>query len=483
MTNPLANPYDSPFPVERLGELYGRQSVLQRLASGLFRSQRILSHQIVGVTRIGKSSIINVLASLNQAEAAQNFASQVQVDLPPVMGTVFIKVDCLGLDDNEPGTFWHFLDEQFSLAIDGHHTLVDKDIYPSGNIDSLKGFSDRLEHVLGAQVEVRQVVFLFDEFDRVARQVPIEVSAQLRYLLDKFNGRLAYITATRRPLYDYYYGREAADIVSPLNNYFSLPIRLGLLEEVDGSIHPSTRRFAERTKGVTQFSEETIKIIQQVSGGHPDIARDLYVLSYEKSVKQECRLSYAVALDRAVDYFHSIYGALELTYPRLRQDVAAIFTPGSRLSKLQQRTLIDSALLRLDGEQLRPFSPVLEAMLSDDESNGSPLVKAERHLVAWPERRVVQVHGKPELLSPSEWRLFELLVQQRGEVVERNVLLQGLTNAGEVTLRPSALDTLVSRLRQKLERNPAHPHFLHTIHGRGLRLDLPDDFELRYDQS
>jgi DNA-binding winged helix-turn-helix (wHTH) protein len=77
--------------------------------------------------------------------------------------------------------------------------------------------------------------------------------------------------------------------------------------------------------------------------------------------------------------------------------------------------------------------------------------------------------GKPLRLSPLQLRLMTLLVAAEGEVVTRQqiaarVFGDSFDRSGD------RLDAHVRRLRQLLEEDPAHPRFLLTVRGEGLRL-------------
>ena len=72
-------------------------------------------------------------------------------------------------------------------------------------------------------------------------------------------------------------------------------------------------------------------------------------------------------------------------------------------------------------------------------------------------------------LSPTEYRLLEALARHPGRMVSRDELLAkvwGYT-AGDTR----TVDVHVFRLRRKIEADPENPKLLHTVRGRGFRLD------------
>ena len=71
-------------------------------------------------------------------------------------------------------------------------------------------------------------------------------------------------------------------------------------------------------------------------------------------------------------------------------------------------------------------------------------------------------------LTPTEWSILELLVRNAGRLVSRSELLQHIWGPIE-RKETSYLRVYIAQLRQKLERDPAHPRHLITEAGMGYR--------------
>jgi two-component system alkaline phosphatase synthesis response regulator PhoP len=85
------------------------------------------------------------------------------------------------------------------------------------------------------------------------------------------------------------------------------------------------------------------------------------------------------------------------------------------------------------------------------------------------ERREVRVDGQPVDLTPTEFDLLRVLMQQAGYVLTRSELVrQGLGVDYEGLDR--TLDSHVRNLRRKIEPDPRHPIYLQTVYGVGYRL-------------
>jgi len=89
------------------------------------------------------------------------------------------------------------------------------------------------------------------------------------------------------------------------------------------------------------------------------------------------------------------------------------------------------------------------------------------------ERRIVSVDGTKVTLTPTEYDLLRLLLQNAGKVLTHRQLLRqvwGTAYEGEThTLRVN-----ISNLRRKVERDPARPRYVVTEAGVGYRLRAAD---------
>ena len=80
----------------------------------------------------------------------------------------------------------------------------------------------------------------------------------------------------------------------------------------------------------------------------------------------------------------------------------------------------------------------------------------------------VTKNGEQISLTAKELQLLRYLVEHRGNVVPRDELLQRVWEyQSEVSSR--TVDVHVAWLRQKLEANPGHPKYIHTVRGVGYR--------------
>jgi two-component system phosphate regulon response regulator OmpR len=80
--------------------------------------------------------------------------------------------------------------------------------------------------------------------------------------------------------------------------------------------------------------------------------------------------------------------------------------------------------------------------------------------------------GRAIALTPMEFRTLLLFVENRGRVLTRDRLLELAAERGWDAFDRS-VDLRVSRLRRKIEPNPAEPTIIRTVRGIGYILDNP----------
>ncbi|MCC7178145.1 MAG: response regulator transcription factor [Acidobacteria bacterium] len=85
-----------------------------------------------------------------------------------------------------------------------------------------------------------------------------------------------------------------------------------------------------------------------------------------------------------------------------------------------------------------------------------------------PARRRVRVRGQEVELTAQEFRLLHLLASHPGIVFSREALLSRVWS-DQTFVTPRSVDTLVKRLRRRVEATPAEPKLVLTIWGSGYK--------------
>lgn len=80
--------------------------------------------------------------------------------------------------------------------------------------------------------------------------------------------------------------------------------------------------------------------------------------------------------------------------------------------------------------------------------------------------------GSEELfLSALEYRLLLVFLNNRGQILSRNRLLEEIWDCAGDFVNDNTLTVYIKRLREKIEPDPQEPRYIHTVRGLGYRLE------------
>jgi two-component system KDP operon response regulator KdpE len=83
------------------------------------------------------------------------------------------------------------------------------------------------------------------------------------------------------------------------------------------------------------------------------------------------------------------------------------------------------------------------------------------------DRRLVRADGSEAMLSPTEWKVVEVLLRRPGHLVAHDDLLQSVWGAA-VPAKSSLLRVHLSSIRRKVEPDPSQPRYIVTAPGLGI---------------
>jgi two-component system OmpR family response regulator/two-component system alkaline phosphatase synthesis response regulator PhoP len=118
----------------------------------------------------------------------------------------------------------------------------------------------------------------------------------------------------------------------------------------------------------------------------------------------------------------------------------------------------------------RPRVPVAAGTAPETSSAGAAAPTVHVHgFEIDPARRRVRIDGRDVELTDQEFRLLHLLAAHAGIVFSREALLSKIWR-GDTFVTVRSVDTLVKRLRRRIEPDPSNPRFLLTVWGVGYKL-------------
>ena len=121
------------------------------------------------------------------------------------------------------------------------------------------------------------------------------------------------------------------------------------------------------------------------------------------------------------------------------------------------------------GPELKFTSPLLAHFLAQSQLQAGSLLTIDS------KRRLAWINGqKLSDLTQLEFRLLEFLNQHPAQVCSRDELAAYLypkeSKPGGKGVNETRLDSVIKRLRSKIEPDPDHPRYLLTVRGHGFKL-------------
>lgn len=134
--------------------------------------------------------------------------------------------------------------------------------------------------------------------------------------------------------------------------------------------------------------------------------------------------------------------------------------------------------LGADDYIVKPFSPrevvarVRAVLRRVGEASGESIENANvvrvRDLEIDEGAHEVRMSGTPVAVTPAEFRILSVLVQNAGQVLTRSQLLDLVHDDGSIFER--TLDRHINNLRRKIEAKPEEPSYIVTVYGVGYKL-------------
>lgn len=123
-------------------------------------------------------------------------------------------------------------------------------------------------------------------------------------------------------------------------------------------------------------------------------------------------------------------------------------------------------LLARVNSQIRRYSRFLN-LIEENSSNGNVLAVGGLELNV--DTKEVMVDGKPVRMTPSEFKILTLLMQNLGRVFSADEIYERVWN--EHAVNTDTIMVHVRNIREKIEVNPKNPKYLKVVWGVGYKIE------------
>jgi two-component system alkaline phosphatase synthesis response regulator PhoP len=144
-------------------------------------------------------------------------------------------------------------------------------------------------------------------------------------------------------------------------------------------------------------------------------------------------------------------------------------------ARVEDRDKIDGLQLGADDYLTKPFNPLevvarVQAILRRANGTiGVPHVIEIRGLRLDVDYRTLTVCGNPVDVTPTEFMLLQLLMENPNHVFTRAALVQRVLGYAYEGMERT-IDAHVKNVRKKIESDPSQPEYIETVYGVGYRL-------------
>ncbi|MCX6070435.1 MAG: winged helix-turn-helix domain-containing protein [Chloroflexi bacterium] len=407
---------------------------------------------LVGLSNTGKSTLMRALAGQSAERIYAKLCGR-KVVLIYVDCNRAVAISAQGFYEVVLRSLLEALADQVALDVTatlrGHHQEV---------TDAATAFNASLSFNLAltdlCEQLKRDLVLLIDEFDELYTTLDDRALLNLRALRDRFKDRLGYVTATVRAL-PALRGASVEDEFAEMfaqSTYPMPPLDEDEARQILGSLNLanlSTKRVATCLELAGGHMGLLVAAAQVVAGMETDqLGEALAVVGQEPTPRAECL---------------KIWN--QLTPEEQEAIVCLVVEPSSSLPPQQLEHLEALGLVR-EGWL---FSPMFEAFVMRRQRGPET---AEAGVRLDPDSGDVWVDEvRIPVLTDLEYKLLQLLHERRDKLTDKYQIVTAVWGEGYLDeIDDARVEKLVSRLRSKIEQDPAAPRYLITQRGRGYKL-------------
>lgn len=114
----------------------------------------------------------------------------------------------------------------------------------------------------------------------------------------------------------------------------------------------------------------------------------------------------------------------------------------------------------------------INAVLRRHNKGSMEQIIVSGNIIIEPLKAKVSKNSEEITLTPAEYKLLLILIENKGNVLSRNVLLQKLWDIEGNFVDANTLNVYIKRLREKIEEDFKKPQYIETVRGIGYRWSM-----------
>ncbi len=425
------------------------------------------SASIIGISGVGKSNLFN---HLRDPQTQSSFLDQSDVI------TVMVRANFHYIPDFSDRSIYSLILEQLELLegdadrlglshqdieqISAYHELL---LDARDDVLKVQRYFKLALRVLLGQSK-RRLVFLFDQFDDVYQEAEPRLFANLRGLREAYKYHISYLVFTRDML------PNLIEMDSAREEFYELLASniMGLKPYAKSDAMSVLERVAKRNQ--LTLTNELRDCLYGLAGGHAGLLRAALLGAMQHKLADQlhepdaaARLLQIPGVEMECDKLWNSLSTHEQRTLMVKAQAFDTAIDASAVLQLQIKGLLteeDTAVI---------FSPLFAQFVATQEALW------ERPLFFDEPSRQIWVLGNPApRLTQLEYKLFQQLYEQEGEVVEKDDLISAGWPNAKGGVSDEALIAAIARLRKKIEPDSKNPRFLQNVHNQGYMLQISE---------
>lgn len=418
---------------------------------------------IIGLRGSGKSNFIRFLL---RSETREHYLG------PPHTNYSFVLINLLSLSERSEWAVYEMIvnnlltqlhRSEISDKMLAQLTLVHQGLLRERDALTAERAVERCISLL-CQPTTRRLVLLFDEFDAVFRDLPASLFRCLRAIRDSYKDQISYIVVGTHDL-----ASLRTDLVEEVDHFYRLVSRnacwLGAYSEADARQMAGHLAF----KHDLTLNETDLTTLLELSAGHAGLLKSILSLVWNDG--EIGRLAQFTAPDLIKE--DTIRRECQKIWSSLSEREKSALCAFSNKEPVSQATLthlLKRGLMHQNGGKPQGiFSPLFAEYVKEQApppQTGNFIDRTSK---------IIQIDGRRiENLTELEEELLYYLYDHLGRVCTKDDLIEHVYRQRNDGSSDEMLQTLLSRLRKKIEPEPERPRYILTVRSQGYKFVLAE---------